>query len=286
MDLQGNIFEPAAGQVISLQQNCFLPRGFIVCTVIIPLHFTADHAGFYGIIVIVFFTEMCDDLSITQDSQRITYRFDLFQIMGNKDHGLSCSFQFIHQLIKQFTSFLGKGSCCLIDDQDLRLLDHYLCNFHKFPFLKVQCRGECSRLDVICMDNIQSFPAFLFHHTAANQSQFIPKSAAFSEKQVFCHGDAGDGTGFLNDHSDSVLQSVDHGNRLPNGTFISDLPIICLLDPGNNGSQGRLPAAVFSNQTANLTRINIQVNLAQSDRCSKAFIHFSYSQDRFHKTSS
>ena len=258
-----------------------------VAAVVVALQLPPDHAGADLIGVELVLGKMADDRTVPQDGQRVADLHDLFQVVGDEEYRFPLVPEPFHQIVEDLTSLLAERRRGLVHDQDLGILHHDLGDLHELSRLEVKrCHGRRAR-DILNADGPQRLVRFGVHRLTVDAAEGAGELLRLAQEHVFRHGHALNGTALLHDHADAARERLDHAAGRPGLAVIEHLTGIGLLHAGRNGRDGGLAGAVFTDQSADLTGVDVQIHIAQRHGTGEGFADVLHFQDgSFHRLTS
>ncbi len=189
--------------------------------------------------------------------------------MGDKDDGLVLVPHFPHDAVDAVAPLLAERGGRFVDHQDLRVLVNSLGDFHQLAVLHVQRLDRCGGIHPGKADGVQGLLCFADHGRAVDED--LAEAVLFAEEDVFRNRDAGDGALLLHDHADAQLGTLDHGGRVMRLSLEEHLAGGRRLHAGENGGDGRLARAVFSDQPGDLPAVDLDRYILQRYRGAEVF---------------
>ena len=143
-----------------------------VRTIVIALKLPAYHRSSYQVGIKFVFFESSDYFSVTEHRQRIALFHNFIEIVRDKDHGFIFIFHPLHKPVYYVSSALRKRRRRFVNDKNLRVMEHYFCDFRKFSVLHIEFSRYCFCVDMVGAYFVKRILRGFCHIRAADELAF------------------------------------------------------------------------------------------------------------------
>ena len=259
------------GHLLYGQHNLVGNRRAIVRPVIGRTDLTADHQALQVVLRHLGRLDCVDILAVPQYGYRIRMGQHFAQVVADEDHRTPVLPDGVHDLVQLQAAVLAQCGRGLVDHEDLRLHIRRLDDLDQLPVLKVVVVDHDAGLDPAESVGIQQFLRFPVHGAAVLDAH-VHEGFFMAQVNVFCHGQAGQGTHFLDDDGDSRVVRVH---------LVADMEFLAVqfertaadrVDTAQHLAEGTLSGAVLADQAADLAGCDGQGYVVHRVGDAKAFV--------------
>ena len=208
-------------------------------------------------------------LAVRTPSRRIAHAHDLFDVVRDEQHRVALVAHPPHQAIENFAAGDRERRGRLVDDPELRLGIERARQLDELAILKGQGVNELRGVHTRHADVLKR-PPCLGVHAPDVQNAAAHEQMLLAEEDVRGDRNFGDRALLLNDHADAAIHGVDGVAGMIRLAAEPHAAAVAFLHTGRDRGKGRFTGAVFSDQTADLTGRNVDVEVDQRPNLSEA----------------